>query len=205
MTLCLLTRDRKQQLILGVDFNFPPNLWQDLSFHGGSLWIHKLGASVVTPEGSTHTCRTGMGQKPDIIDYFLVSTLIRPLRQKCEVVQSVTWCQHHGTKVRAQHRLRIGSVSRQLIGKICKRSHHSTHALQEIHDTDQTEKAHPTLWDEARRKCVFEGRKPGCQDRQEAAKSGILPKYKRSWFPGRGRRVRPRFWRPGVTPRLNTG
>ena len=60
-------------------------------------------------------------------------------------------------------------VSRQLIGKISKRSHHSTHALQEGHDTDQTEKAHPTLWDEARRKCVFEGRGPGCQDGQEAA------------------------------------
>ena len=95
---CLLTRDRKPPFISGVDFNFPPKLWQDLSFHGGSLWIHKLGASVVAPEGSTHTCRTGRGQKPDIIDYFLVSTLIRPLRQKCEVVQSVTWGQHHGLK-----------------------------------------------------------------------------------------------------------
>ena len=82
-------------------------------FNGGSLWIQKLGASVVTPEGSTHTGRTGRGQKPDIIDYFLVSTLIRPLILKCEVVKSVPWGQHHGTKARAQHRLRIRSVSRQ--------------------------------------------------------------------------------------------
>ena len=54
------------------------------------------------------------------------------------------------------------------MGKISKRSHHSTHALQKGHDTDQTEEAVPTLQDEARRKCVFEGRKPRCQDGQEA-------------------------------------
>ena len=57
--------------------------------HGGSLWLHKLGASVVIPEGTTHTCRVGKGQKPDLIDYFLVSTIIRPLIQKCEIVKVV--------------------------------------------------------------------------------------------------------------------
>ena len=68
---CFLTRDGKLPFILGA-----PSLWQDLSVQGGSLWIRKLGASVVTPDGTTHTCRTGKGQKPDIIDSFLVSTLI---------------------------------------------------------------------------------------------------------------------------------
>ena len=33
---------------------------------------------MAIPGGTTHTCRVGKGEKPDIIDYFLVSTLIRP-------------------------------------------------------------------------------------------------------------------------------
>ena len=66
---CFLTRVGRFPFILGADFNFPPSLWQD------------LGASVVIPEGSSHTCRTGRGQKPDIIDYFMVSACIRPLIQ----------------------------------------------------------------------------------------------------------------------------
>ena len=82
---CFLTRDGKLPLILRADFNFPPSLWQDLSMHGGSLSLRKLGASVAIPEETTHTCRTGKGRKPDIIDYFWVSTLIRPLTQKCEL------------------------------------------------------------------------------------------------------------------------
>ena len=88
---CFLTRDGKLPFILGADFNFPPSLWQDLSIHGGSIWLQKLGASVVIPGGTAHTCRVGKGQKPDIIDYFLVSTLIRPLIQKCEIVKSLPW------------------------------------------------------------------------------------------------------------------
>ena len=78
----------------GSRFQIPPNLWQDLSMHGGSLWLQKLGASVVITGRTTHTCRVGKGKKPDIIDYFLVSTLIRPLIQKCEIVKSVPWVQH---------------------------------------------------------------------------------------------------------------
>ena len=45
----------------GADFNFPPSLWQDLSMQGGSLWLRKLGASVVISEGTTHACRAGKG------------------------------------------------------------------------------------------------------------------------------------------------
>ena len=45
------------------DFNFPPSLWQDLSMQRGTFWIRMLGASVVIPEGTTHTCRTDKGQK----------------------------------------------------------------------------------------------------------------------------------------------
>ena len=62
-------------------------------------------------------------------------------------------------------------VSRQLMEKISKRRNHSTQPLHEARETDQTEEADPTLWDEARRKCVFEGRKPHCQDGQEDAKA----------------------------------
>ena len=51
---CFLTRDGKFSFIFGADFNFPPSLWQDLSPHGGGIWIKQLGASVVTPEGSSH-------------------------------------------------------------------------------------------------------------------------------------------------------
>ena len=89
---CFLTRDGRLPLTLGADFNFLPSLWQDLSMHGGSLWIRKLGASVFVPEGTTHKCRTGKGQNPDIIGYFLMSTLVRPLIQKswCSV-QTADW------------------------------------------------------------------------------------------------------------------
>ena len=92
---------------------FSHERWE-VSFHSGSRFqlptqivarpVHarrqslaqKLGASVVILEGITHTCRASKGEKPDIIDYFLVSTLIRPLIQKCEIVKSVPWCPHYG-------------------------------------------------------------------------------------------------------------
>ena len=44
---CSLTREGKLPFILGAEFHFPPSLWQDMSMHGGSLWIRELGASVV--------------------------------------------------------------------------------------------------------------------------------------------------------------
>ena len=125
---CFLTRDGKLPFILGADFNFPPSLWQDLSMHGGSLQLRKLGASVVIPEGTTHTCCAGKGQKPDIIDYFLVSTLIRPLIQQCEIVNSVPWGPLYGVKLTLN--INFGwVVSRQLTGKISKRNRHNTNAL----------------------------------------------------------------------------
>ena len=159
---CFLTRDGKRPFILGADFNFPPSLWQDLSMHGGTLWLQKLGASVVIPAGTTHSCRTGKGQKPDIIDYFLVSTLIRPLIQRCEIVKSVPWGPHYGVKLTLN--INFGSVvSRQLIEKISKRNRHSTNSLQG-QNTHHTEEADPALWNEARRNCVFEGKKPRYQD-----------------------------------------
>ena len=83
--LCFLTRDGRFPFILRADFIFPPRLWQDSCLHGGSLWIQRLGASVVTPVASTHTCRTGKGQKAGILDYFLVSTLIEPLIQNVKL------------------------------------------------------------------------------------------------------------------------
>ena len=65
---CVFSRETgRLPFILGPDFNFPPSLWQDLSMHGGSLWLRKFGASVVIPGGTTHTCRVGKGLKLDII------------------------------------------------------------------------------------------------------------------------------------------
>ena len=123
------------------------------------------GASVVILEGTIHTCRAGKGRKPDIIDYFLVSTLIRPLTQKCEIVKSVPWGPHYGVKLALNIKFGL-VVSRQLIGKFSKRNRHNTNALQG-QKTQHTEDADPALWNEARRNCVFEGKKPRCQDGQE--------------------------------------
>ena len=62
----------KLPFILGADFNLPPRLWQDLSMHGGSLWVRKLGASVVIPE-KTHAAQAKVKH--------LTSSII-------------SWCQH---------------------------------------------------------------------------------------------------------------
>ena len=119
---------------------------------------HKLEWSL---QWVPHRCRTGLGQKPDIIDYFLVSTLIRPLILKCEVVKSVPWGPHYGEWITLNIDLDY-VVSRQLIGKISKRRGQGS---------DQTEEACPAIRDEARRKCVFDSKKPPCQDGQEEAKT----------------------------------
>ena len=141
---CFLTREWRFPSILGADFNFPPSLWQDLTLHGGGIWIKQLGASVVIPEGSSHTCRTGRGQKPDTIDYFMVSACIRPLLQKCEVIKSVPWGPHYGFKLVLN--IDFESVlSRQLMGKISRRSHHKVGATLEGSDADLLEEADPSL------------------------------------------------------------
>ena len=154
------------------------------------------------PEGTTHTCRTGKGQKPDIIDYILVSTLVRPLIHTCEIVKSVPWGPHYGVKLVLNIDFE-SVVSSQLIGKINKRSRHSTNALQGQH-AHHIEEAGPALWNEARRKCVSEGKKPRCQDGQEGTKrhapnmQARVVSWKRhmSWAT---------LWRLGVMPRLNIG
>ena len=154
--MCFLTRDGKLPFILGADFNFPPSLWRMAAAFGFGSWEHQR---------QPHTCRTGKGQKPDIIDYFLVSTFMRPLIQKCEIVKSVLWGPHYGVKLVLNFNFE-SVVSRQLVGKISKRSRHNTNALQG-QNTYHTEEADPALWNEARRNCVFEGKKPRCQDGQE--------------------------------------
>ena len=73
-------------------------------------------------------------------------------------------------------------VSRQMIGKIRKRSRHDTNAIQGQY-TQHTEEADPALWSEARRNCVFEGKKPRCQDGQEDTQAACSPMCKRVWFP----------------------
>lgn len=65
---------------LGCGFQFPAQFvarpvcsWRDpLDPKVGSAGGHSRGCRA------THTCRTGRGQKPDIIDYFLVSTNTDP-------------------------------------------------------------------------------------------------------------------------------
>ena len=159
---CFLTRDGRFPFILGADFNFPPGLWQDLSLHGDGIWTKQLGASVVIPEGSSHTCRTGGGQKPDIIDYFMVSARIRPLIEKCEVLKSVPWGPHYCVKLDLN--IDFESVlSRQLVGKISRRSHHKVGATLEGPDPDLLEEADPTLWDAARLKMYFRRQKASLQ------------------------------------------
>ena len=98
-----------------------------------------------------------------------MSTLIRPLIQQCEVVKSVPWGPHHGVRITLNIDFE-STVSRQLIGKISRRKGHSSHTLHEGQDLDQTDDADPALWDEARRKCVFDGKQPRCKDGQEGAK-----------------------------------
>ena len=77
-----------------------------------------------TPVGSTQ------GQKPDIIDCCLVSTLNLPLVQKNEVVTSVPKDPHYGVRITLNIDFE-SVVSRQLIGKISKRRNRSTRALRE--------------------------------------------------------------------------
>ena len=125
---------------------------------------------MVIPEGSSHTCRTGRGQKPDIIDYFMVSACIRPLIQRCEVIKSVPWGPHFGVKLVLN--IDFESVlSRQLVGKISRRSHYKVGATLEGSDADLSEEADPSLWEAARLKCRFEGRKPRCSLEQETAEA----------------------------------
>ena len=142
---------RKASIHFGSGFQFHTKLvaglvhaWKAASGYGS--WRHQESF-----QWEPHTCRIGKGQKPDIIDYFLVSTLIRPLIQKFETVRSVPWGPHCGVKLVLNINFE-SVVSRQLTGKISKRSRHNTSALQ-------GQNAHRT--EEA------EGKKPRCQDGQE--------------------------------------
>ena len=130
---------------------------QSLASETGSISGHSM-------RNHTHTCRVGKGQKPDIIDSVLVSTLIRPLIHKCEIVKSVPWGPHYGVKLALSIEFET-VVSRQLIGKFNKRDRHNTNVLQG--QSTQHTHSDPAIWTEARRNCVFEGKKPRCQDGQE--------------------------------------
>ena len=62
-------------------------------------------------------------------------------------------------------------LSRQLVGKISRRSHYKVGATLEGSDADLLEEADPSLWEAARLKCRFEGRKPRCSLGQETAEA----------------------------------
>ena len=191
---------RKASSHFGSRFQLPAKLVarpvharrQSLASETGSISGH-------FPGGTTHTCCVGKGQKPDIIDYFLVSTLIRPLIQKCEIVKSVPWGPHPGVKLTLSIKFE-SVVSRQLIGKFSKRNRHNTNVLQG-QSTQHTDSADPAIWNEARRNCVFEGKKPRCQDGLKLHALNMLTRvasWKRlmSWAT---------LWRPGATLRINIG
>ena len=109
-------------------------------------------------------------KNPDIIDFFVVSACIRPLIQKCEVIKSVPWGPHCDVKLVLN--IDFESVlSRQLVGKISRRSHRKVGATLEGSDADLLEDADPSLWEAARLKCTFEGEKPRCSLGQETAES----------------------------------
>ena len=74
-------------------------------------------------------------------------------------------------------------VSRQLMGKSTR--NHSTHALHVGQEPDPTQEADPKLWDETRRKCVFEGKKVAVSRPAGRRQGSMLPIRKCSWFPGR--------------------
>ena len=90
-----------------------------------------------------------------------MSACIRPLIQKCEVIKSVPWGPHYGVKLILNSDFE-SVLSRQLVGKINRRCHHKVGAAHEGPDTEMMEEADPILWDAARLKCTFEGRKPRC-------------------------------------------
>ena len=72
------------------------------------------------------------------------------LIQKCEVLKSVPWV-----------RTMVSSLS----------NHHKVGATLEGSDADLLDEADPSLWESARRKCTFEGRKPRCSLVQETAEA----------------------------------
>ena len=120
----------------------------------------------------------------------MVSACIRPLIQKCEVIKSVPWGPHYGVKLVLN--IDFESVlSRQLIGKISRRTHHKVGATLEGSDTDLMEEADPSLWDAAKTQMYFRRQKAFV-----AGNWGILWKSLMSWVT---------LWKLGATPQLNTG
>ena len=116
---------RKASIHFGSGFQFLAKLVAMAAVFGYGSWEHQRSFQR---EPHTRAVQAKV-KKPDINDYFLVSTLIRPLIQKCKIVNSVPWGPHYGVKLTLN--INIGSVvSRQLTGKISKRNRHNTNVLQ---------------------------------------------------------------------------
>ena len=142
------------------------------------------------------------GRKPDIIGYFLVSTPIGPLIQKCEIVKSVPWGPHHGVKLVLNINFE-SVVSRQLIGKISKRSRHNTKALQgqNAHHTEEADQHFGTKQDarvfsKSRSLALKTDRKTPKQHAPNMQARVVSWRRQMSWAT---------LWRLGVMPRLNIG
>ena len=80
---CVFAREMGNSHDLGSGLQFPAQLVAGLVYS----WRQPLGPHV------------GSIEKLDIIDYFLVTTHIRPLIQKRDVVKSVSWCPHYGVRL----------------------------------------------------------------------------------------------------------
>ena len=155
---------RKASIHFGLGFQFPVKLvarpvhawWQ---MHGGSLWIRKLGASVVSPEETTHVPSRQRSEARHHRLFLGVNshqTSDTEMRD-CGVssLGSALWCQAY-----AQHQIRIGGV----LAADWERSASEVATIR-THSNDRKRTA--AIWNEARRSCVFEGKKPRCQDGQE--------------------------------------
>ena len=134
----------------------------------------------------------------------MVSACIGPLIQKCEVIKSVPWGPHHGVKLVLN--IDFESVlSRQLEGKISRRNHHRVGATLEVSDADLLDEADPSLWEAARLKCTFEGRKPRCSLGQETAEAACSQYANAVGTLEESNELGHTLWKLGAMPQLNTG
>ena len=110
------------------------------------------------------------GSKPLPSSIFVsVSTLILSLLQTCVVVKSVQWCPHHGVRITVNIDF-DAVVSRHLIGALSKRRSRNTEEPHARQGFEHSKGANPALWDEERRRCVFDGNRLRSEDGQGDAK-----------------------------------
>ena len=83
-------------MILGADFNMEPEKWDMVV----SPWLDRLQAQLMAPTNLSHTCRAAEGHAGSLIDYFMVSSSVRPVISSCEVVLDTPWGPHYGVMLK---------------------------------------------------------------------------------------------------------